>query len=159
MKRTISNADFFKEAHDFVKNGKNVYICPTGNSMLPFLHGGKDKIQLSPYRPDELKKGTVVFFKYKNQYAVHRIISEKNGVFNIQGDGNLTKEWVEKDAIIAVMKYICRPNGKVIDCNNFWYRFCTNCWIALRPIRKQLLWLYKLPRRIKRKVKTQDKQK
>ena len=155
-KKTFANAEYFKEAHDIVKNGENVYICPTGNSMLPFLHGGKDKIQLFPYRPDELKKGTVVFFKHTNLYAVHRIIDIKNGIYYIQGDGNLTKELVEKDDIIAIMKYIYRPNGKIVDCNNAWYRFYTRCWVVLRPIRRQLLWLYKLPKRVRKRIKTQD---
>jgi len=153
MKKAFENTVFFKEAHDIIKKGENVYICPTGNSMLPVLRGGKDKIQLFPYCLNELKKGTVVFFQYKNHYMVHRIMGEKDGIYCIQGDGNLAKELVKVDDIIAVMRYIYRPNGKIIDCNNnSCYRFYVNCWIALRPIRRYLLWLYKLPQRIKTKM-------
>lgn len=74
-KVVISNDIFFAEVLRVLREGKNVTIPVKGVSMLPFIRGDRDSVELEPLadaRP--LAVGDIVLFRVAGRYILHRII-------------------------------------------------------------------------------------
>lgn len=71
-----------------IMDGRSVMVTATGRSMLPTFRPGVDRIIMSPFSPDELKVGDVVFFNRGDAVCVHRIIARRDDKLIIRGDGN-----------------------------------------------------------------------
>ena len=94
--------------------GEKVALTVTGNSMLPFLADGRDKVILQ--KIEKLpKKGDIVFYRRKNgAYVLHRVVKRKGDLFYFSGDAQLRVEGpVGKGQLLAVCKEVER-DGKTI---------------------------------------------
>lgn len=89
--RKISNDIFFAQVMEFLEQGESATIMVSGRSMSPTFKDGVDRITISPFNPDELKKGDVVLFNRGDTICVHRIIKRKGDRLVIRGDGNSPK--------------------------------------------------------------------
>ena len=78
---------------NLLSEGKTVQIAVTGLSMFPFLLPN-DIIQVSPIKPENLKRGMVIVFQSDNIWVAHRLIKfdHKNGIAYTRGDGRATKD-------------------------------------------------------------------
>ena len=75
--KVMDPESYFGLLESFLDEGKDVEMTPKGNSMLPFIRGGRDSVLLTkPSRPLEL--GDIVLFKVNGHYVMHRIL-EVNG--------------------------------------------------------------------------------
>ncbi|MDO4380636.1 MAG: S24/S26 family peptidase [Clostridia bacterium] len=98
--------------------GEKVALTVTGNSMLPFLADGRDKVVLQ--KIEKLpKKGDIVFYRRKNgAYVLHRVVKRKGELFYFSGDAQLRVEGpVGKGQLLAVCKEVER-DGKTIKSNS-----------------------------------------
>ena len=77
-----------EEAIRLVSDGVSVTLPVGGNSMLPFIIGGRESVILQ--KPANLKVGDIVLAWADNcKYAVHRIILFDGDDVILMGDGNL----------------------------------------------------------------------
>ena len=136
---------------DFIK--KNGYYCATvhGTSMLPLLKNHRDSVYV--VTPDKLKKYDVVLFERANdQLVLHRIMKVQEDVFYISGDNDITLEKVSREQIIGKMTEFS-VKDKEYTTQALWYRLYSRLWGFSNKTKRPLLFLYKLPRKIKARLK------
>ena len=122
-------------------------VCVTlpvnGNSMLPFIIGGRESVILQ--QPIEPRVGDVVLALVKGgYYVVHRIIAIDGDTVTLMGDGNLsiTEQCLVSD-IKARITHVVSADGRQHEIDNLWRRWAARLWWHLRPIRRYLLAIYK----------------
>lgn len=135
-KKTFPNALLLGEVAAVLDEGREAIISPTGNSMLPFIRGGVDRVVLSPRR--DAAVGDAVLVRIGERYLLHRIIAREGDALTLMGDGNLvgTESCTVAD-VLGTVTEILRPDGRRRSPGKA--RF----WRALKPIRRYLLGVYR----------------
>lgn len=138
--KQFSNEDFFSWVESEIADGRSVKFRVKGNSMLPLLRNGKEKVVLYSYRNRELKKGDIILFRYKGRHLLHRIIKKDNHHYLLQGDGvsSSYEECTEKD-VVGVVREVCRPSGRTISVDSLSWRLAVRMWLYLGRCRGILL--------------------
>ena len=139
----ISNKVIIEEAIRLVDEGVSVTLPVNGQSMLPFIIGGKESVILQ--KPVEPKVGDVVLAWVEGcRFVVHRIISISGNNVTLMGDGNImgTERCTLSD-IKAIATHVVSADEKIHDLNNPWRMLCTRVWFQLRPVRRYILAIYK----------------
>lgn len=141
--KSLSNL-FLAEAETALLRGQTVRVRVAGESMLPFLRGAKDTIELVPVASEELRRGTVVLFRHNGSYVIHRIIACCEDHFVMQGDGNIIgHERAARNDIAGVLRYVKCSSGRTVDCRGWRWRLLSATWMRLRPVRRYLLAVYR----------------
>lgn len=146
MKKMICKNSFLGEIASLLREGQPVRVRIDGRSMLPFIVGGRDEVELVPYQgPSSLPLWGCAFYRWNGSYMVHRFVGEESGVYCMMGDGNLAQiERVEEKDIIGVLHTIYHPDGTVLDClDKSWLRK-GKYWFKCRRFRRYLLSFYRL---------------
>ena len=98
--------------------GEKVFLTVTGNSMLPFLADGRDRVVLQRIekRP---KKGDIIFYRRKNgAYVLHRVVGRRGEGFFFSGDAQTYVEGpVERGQLLACC-VAAERDGKLIKKNS-----------------------------------------
>ena len=137
----VANEILIPELARLLHEGKEVRFMPSGVSMRPFIEGDKDSVILSPVtRP---RRGDIILAQVATPdnriiYVLHRLIRIDDGIYVLQGDGNLTgEEHCRKEDIIGRVTKIETPSGhgKPLTRGLLWH--------ALLPVRRYLLKLYR----------------
>lgn len=146
MRKLILPNLFFEDAAEMLKGGKSVMLSVGGESMLPFIRGGEDKIELIPYDASiELPLWCCAFYKWGDSYMVHRYVGMRDEMYRMMGDGNLFRiEEIVEDQIAGVLQYIYHPDGTVQNCLDDKWLKSGKMWYRLRRLRYFLLAGYKL---------------
>ena len=133
----------FDEVSYLLSEGREVLIPTKGNSMLPFIHGERDRVLL--VNRTDIKKGDIVLARIiDSQYILHRIIDIDDGTLMLMGDGNLCrKETCHAEDIVGVVKEIIRPGDKRINVNSREFKFLSRLWVGLLPLRRYILAIYR----------------
>ena len=85
---TISDDEIIKSAIKLVNEGLRVTFPVKGYSMLPFIIGGKESVDL--VKPIDIQVGHVVLAWVEGcRYVVHRIIQIDGDKVVLMGDGNI----------------------------------------------------------------------
>jgi hypothetical protein len=133
---TLPNEILLGEVAAILKKGCEAVIIPTGNSMLPFIRGGRDRVVLCA-RP-EVTVGDIVLVRIGEKYILHRIIAVSGDALTLMGDGNLAgTEHCTLADVIGTVTEIIRPSGRRIQPGQG--RF----WGRLKPFRRYLLAIYR----------------
>ena len=136
-----------EEAIRLVKDGVSVTLPVNGNSMLPFIIGGKESVILQPL--GSVAVGDVVLAWADDcKYVIHRIIRIDGDRVVLMGDGNLvgTERCTLAD-IKARVTHVVDAKGCTHHICNRWRQWAARLWFRLRPVRRYLLAIY---RRVKR---------
>ena len=143
----MTDNEIIEEAIRLVREGVNVTLPVNGNSMLPFIIGGKESVIL--HSPGGIVDvGDVVLaWVDGNRYVVHRIIKLDYDRVTLMGDGNLTTEHCALGDIKARVTHVVDAKDKTHYLYNRWRMLGAKVWYWLRPIRRYLLAIY---RRVKR---------
>ena len=139
----ITDERIIGEAIRLVEDGVSVTFPVNGNSMLPFIIGGKESVILQ--KPELPKVGDVVLaWVEKCRYVVHRIIRIDGDHVTLMGDGNLsgTEHCALKD-IKARVTHVVGADEKPHDLYCRWRRVAARLWWHLRPVRRYILAIYK----------------
>lgn len=143
--RKVENHAFMNEIRKaFGEDGvKSVTFVVRGFSMQPFLWNGRDKVVLTPPRKPQI--GEVVLAEVlEKRYALHRVISIKDGVYTMQGDGNptwMTESFTEKDIVGIASAFIRKGKHVSVDSRKWhWY---STVWMRTRPLRRIILGIYR----------------
>ena len=140
-----------------IKEGVDVTLTVTGNSMRPLWTTHRDSVVLTGCDPCVLKKGDVPLYRRDDgKYILHRIIKVHETTYDMIGDHQYEVEYgVNKQKVICVVKAFTR-NGKQHTCDELGYRFYTWVWCHSVPFRRFMLWLHRLPLRLFKRKKAQD---
>lgn len=131
-----------EEAVRLAREGVNVTLPVNGNSMLPFIIGGKESVIL--HRPGLTAVGDVVLaWVDGNRYVVHRIIKLDYDRVTLMGDGNLTTEHCALSDIKARVTHVVDAKDRTHYLYNRWRMLGAKAWYWLRPIRRYLLAIYR----------------
>ncbi len=136
---------------EFLSEGKQVIITGRGNSMLPLIRNGKDRIKLAPCNPDELSCGDMILYKRNGgNYVIHRIIEIlPDNSFIIKGD---SQTWAEKgittEQVFAKVTAVFRGERE-ISVKNKWYLLYARFWTKSRATRALYEAFLKLSLKIK----------
>lgn len=145
MRKIILQNHFLGEIAQVLLEGNPVRIRIDGESMHPFIVGGKDEIELVPYhRECPLELWTCVFFRWQEHYMVHRFIGCHEGRYFMMGDGNLAQiEKVREEDILGILQTIYRADGSVQNCKDKCWLRKGKYWYRFRKFRRFLLPLYR----------------
>ena len=131
-----------EEAIRQAREGVRVTFPVKGQSMLPFIIGGKESVIL--HRPGLIDVGDVVLaWVDGSRYVVHRIIRIDDDRITLMGDGNLTTEHCALGDIKARVTHVVSADNKERDLHNRWRMLAARLWYWLRPVRRYLLAIYR----------------
>lgn len=142
-KMPISDHEIIHNAIQLVNEGMRVTFPVKGNSMLPFIIGGKESVDL--VKPDNLQVGDVVLAWVDGcRYVVHRIIHIDGDRVMLQGDGNIVgTEACSIDEVAAKAMAVVSAKGTHHDLYSPWRLRAARLWFRLRPVRRWILAVYK----------------
>ncbi len=141
----MQNEVFLPQVVELINEGHTVTITARGNSMMPFIHNGRDGLIFAKIN-DGIRVGDAVLAEIRNGvFVCHRIVRIADGSVTLRGDGNVqgTERCMEEDVrarLIAVVR-----NGKTYDLrtSKLWKTY-SFVWTRLVPIRRYMLALYRL---------------
>ena len=140
----MNDNEIIEEAIRLAREGVRVTFPVKGQSMLPFIIGGKESVILRG--PGGLVDvGDVVLaWVDGNRYVVHRIIRIDGKHVTLMGDGNVAcTEHCMLNDIKAHVTHVVSADNKERDLHNRWRMLAARLWYWLRPIRRYLLAIYK----------------
>ena len=139
----MNDNGFIEEALRLVQKGVTVTFPVTGQSMLPFIIGGKESVIL--HAPGLTAVGDVVLaWVDGNRYVVHRIIKLDYDRVTLMGDGNVAvTEHCRLNDIKARVTHVVDAKDKTHYLYNRWRMLGAKVWYWLRPIRRYLLAIYR----------------
>ena len=120
-----------------LEEGKVVVLKKlNGNSMLPFIRGGKDSVILR--KPEGIKVGDIVLAVFGGRPIVHRVIAINGTKVTLMGDGNLQgTEKGDLSEVLGIVDQIITPSGRCHKPGD------GQLWRRLLPVRKYLLKVYR----------------
>ena len=141
--KVLPNNEILVELIKLVNEGQRVTLPVKGNSMLPFIIGGRDSVEV--VKPDTVAVGDVVLaWINDSRFVVHRIFKVDGDHVQLMGDGNLTDdEYCLTSDVKARVEYVIAPNGhrRYLYTKNR-LRF-SHLWNKLRPVRRWILAIYR----------------
>ena len=139
----MTDNEIIEEAIRLVREGVNVTLPVNGNSMQPFIIGGKESVIL--HRPVLIDVGDVVLAWVDGcRYVVHRIVRIDGERVTLMGDGNLvgTEHCLLND-IKARVTHVVDEKERTHYLYKGWRKLAAKVWYWLRPVRRYLLAIYR----------------
>ena len=139
----MTDNKIIEEAIRLVREGVSVTLPVNGNSMLPFIIGGKESVILQ--QPELPKVGGVVLaWADGYRYVVHRIVRIDGERVTLMGDGNLmgTEHCLIGD-IKARVTHVVDAKGRTHYLYKGWRKLAAKVWYWLRPVRRYSLAIYR----------------
>ncbi len=141
--KTISDSEIIHNAIRLVNEGMQVTFPVKGYSMLPFIIGSRDSVDL--VKPVEPKVGDVVLAWVEGcRYVIHRIISIEGDQVVLMGDGNIAgvEHCTIKD-VAAIAVNVVTPKGTHHSLYSPWRVRASRLWWRLLPVRRWILAVYR----------------
>ena len=140
---TVSDDEIIKSAIKLVHEGLRVTFPVKGYSMLPFIIGGKESVDL--VKPIDIQVGHVVLAWVEGcRYVVHRIIQIDSDKVVLMGDGNIAGvEHCLLSDVAALAVNVVTPKGKHNNLYSPWRIKASRLWWKLLPIRRWILAVYR----------------
>jgi len=140
----ITDEVIIDEAVRLVSEGVSVTLPVNGRSMLPFIIGGRESVILK--RATVIDIGDVVLAWVEgSRWVVHRIIRIDGNQLTLMGDGNIVGvEHCAVSDVKALVTHVVDERGKPHDLYNRWRTMGAKVWWWLRPIRRYLLFIYRI---------------
>lgn len=139
---TLPNEDLLPEVANMLSEGNLVTIKAKGNSMLPFIKGGRDSVILE--KKDIPAVGDIVLAEIApKKFLLHRIIRIADDSITLMGDGNLSANEKCRTENICGHAIGIIHAGKRIDCNSKAEQRKAWAWRKLLPVRRYLLAIYR----------------
>ena len=142
MIKTVPNNEAIAAVAALIKEGRHVVLPVKGNSMLPFIIGGRESVELTP--PPQAQVGDVVLaWVDGSHYVVHRVIAvSPQGDVSLMGDGNIRGvEHCTQQDIVGKAVFVVSADGKKRPLPNDSWQW--RLWNRLLPIRRWILAIYR----------------
>lgn len=141
--KVLPNDEILHALIALVDDGQRVILPVKGNSMLPFIIGGRESVEM--VKPETIAVGDVVLAWINgSRFVVHRIIRIEGDQVQLMGDGNITaEEYCTISDVKARAEYVVTPKGR----RRYLYtpqRLCfLRFWNKLLPVRRWILAIYR----------------
>ena len=141
--KVLPNNEIIRDLITLVNEGQRVVLPVKGNSMLPFIIGGKESVEL--VKPDSVAVGDVVLAWINgSRFVVHRVIRIDGEKVQLMGDGNVTaEEYCLTSDVKARAEYVIGRNGKKHNLYSPRRVQASRLWWKLKPVRRYILAVYK----------------
>ena len=141
--KVLPNNDIINEVIRLLDSVERVILPVKGYSMLPFIIGGQESIEL--VKPKTVKVGDVVLAWINDKrYVVHRIINIDGDNIQLMGDGNLTDdEYCKTSDVAALAEYVIDRKGRKRYLYTKGQVRASHLWWKLRPLRRWILAIYR----------------
>ena len=139
----MTDEAIIQEAIKLVNEGLSVTFPVRGRSMLPFIIGGRESVEL--VKPETVAVGDVVLAWINGcRFVVHRIIQIEGDKVQLMGDGNLTDdEYCLMTDVKARAEYVITPKGKRRYLYTDTRLRLSRLWRRLLPVRRWILAFYR----------------
>ena len=139
----ISDRDIIQNAIDLVNEGMRVTFPVKGYSMLPFIIGSRESVDL--IKPEQIQVGDIVLaWVDDSRYVIHRIIHIDDDQVTLMGDGNIAGvEHCRLGDVAAKAINVVTPGGKHRPLYNPWRIKASKLWWHLLPVRRWILAVYR----------------
>lgn len=136
--KTLPNDILLGEVRQLIDEGHPVSLRVKGNSMLPFIYGGRDNVRFM--KSEQYHVRDIVLAEVGNGvYVVHRILSIAGDRVTLMGDGNIYgKEQCRLCDIAGRVERIIRDDREINPYSSR-YRQMDKWWRRLLPVRRWLL--------------------
>jgi len=143
-KRWICSEDLFSAICEQLAEGRQAVFTVTGMSMWPFLCHGRDQVVLEAVEPETIRKGDIVLLRtFPGNYLLHRVTRMKDGKIETTGDGNCFRDgFFPGSVVLARAVRLIRPD-RTIDCRAWNWQLAFRCWMALYPVRRPVMVLWR----------------
>lgn len=143
--KELPNKFIIPEIKKLIDEGRTVTFRVKGQSMHPFLVGGRDDVVLqSLNRP--LRKYDVILAEVAPElYMIHRIIGFEQGHIIMKGDGNRAqKEVVSPQNVLGIVIAFRRKGRTTLDTvESYKWKLYSRIWLLLSPFHFLLLPFYR----------------
>ena len=145
MRRIVFQNHFFEEIAQLLQEGNPVRVRIDGESMHPFIVGGKDEVLLIPYdKKTPIELWSCIFYKWKGHYMIHRFVGFQDSQNCMMGDGNLVQiERIEESDILGILQTIYHADGSTQYCLGKKWLCQGRYWFKFRKLRRFLLPIYR----------------
>lgn len=135
----MKDSVIIEEACRLVSEGLCVTLPVNGQSMLPFIIGGKESVILQ--KPENLQVGHVVLaWVDGSHYVVHRIKEIQGTAVTLTGDGNLgALEHCQLNDVRALATHVVDAKGRRRNLYTKWRMRGVYVWNLLLPLRRYIL--------------------
>ena len=134
-------ADIGPQTEQMLKDGEQVQLIISGDSMRPTVKPRRDAVVLEPMRTWPPKYGDILFFRSERSpsgYTLHRVVRVKADGPYMNGDAqNWTEGPIDRGNVLGIAVALVR-NGKIVDVNGRLYRLYVRCWAITRKGRWQM---------------------
>ena len=146
--KTVDNNEAIAAVDSLLKEGHKVILPVKGESMLPFIVGGQDSVELVVPEGPLAVGDAVLAWVNKSRYVLHRIIEiGGDGHLILMGDGNLVgKEYCTLGDVVARADYVVKSDGTRTYLYSKQQRCYWQWWMKLKPLRR---WILAILRRTK----------
>lgn len=144
ISKQFANDKLFPHIVEMINAGHTVTLRLRGYSMRPFLEDGRDNALLC--KPTTVSCGDVVLAEIRSGvYVLHRIVRLEGDNVTLRGDGNLGTEQCHRADIRAFALAFYRKGRSVPDyTSGRKWRVYSALWTRLLPIRRYLLFVYRV---------------
>ena len=121
-KKVVANEVILEDAAALMLEGREVTLRPLGNSMLPFIRGGRDSVRLK--KMPTVTVGDMLLVRLNGpRYVLHRLIAREGERLTLMGDGNLagTESCTTAD-VLGTVTAIERGRRVIKPGNGRWWR-------------------------------------
>ena len=143
-KRIIPNEIMLPEVTRLLSEGNSVIIMTKGTSMLPFIIGDRDSVEL--VAKGKYVAGDIVLAKIaESRWVLHRIIDISGENVLLKGDGNLdSTERCTVGDVAGAVRFIIGPRGRKKDASAPGFVRRSGCWRKLpRIVRRYSLGVFR----------------
>ena len=149
-KLVVHNDEFFSQVVSLLEKGQRVTIPVKGVSMLPFIRGERDLVELTAPDREALQRDDIVLFRYHGRWIMRRILKVDKGIATIQGDGVWRgKEVVPLDQIHGRAIQILKCGVKARNPYTKGELRMVHAWQRLGCLRRYILAIYRRVFRIR----------
>lgn len=142
-KIVLPNSVMLGEVKSLLAEGRDVIIPTKGNSMLPFIRGERDSVNLRKLQ--DISVGDIVLAEIREGcYVLHRVFELDGDRVTLMGDGNLRGvERCTRAQIAGTAIEILRNGEKTVDCRSPKAVRQARVWRRLMPFRRIILGFYR----------------
>lgn len=140
--KVVDNDEAIHAVDSLLREGHKVILPVKGQSMLPFIVGGQDSVELVLPRRLLVVGDAVLAWVDGSRYVLHRIVKiGADGVHLVlMGDGNIAgKEYCTTRDVVALADYVVKPDGSRTYLYSNRLRRYWRWWMWLKPVRRLIL--------------------
>lgn len=143
----IPNHLLIAEIRRALESGHTATFRVRGWSMRLFLEHERDVVKVERVAPQDVCVRDVVLAEIAPQrYVLHRVVRRVGDQLTLRGDGNVvgTEQCTDRDVIGRVVAFYRKGRTEPDLVTGRKWRIYSRVWLALSPVRRYILALYRL---------------